>query len=242
MTKQTIMEIRPKNLILSYLPQSEYQSLLPYLKEVAFKRGDVLGYFNSDSNYVYFLNDGAASLSISNKAGLTLELSLIGREGVIGERAIYKHPIFNVQCQMLSKGNGYKLPSDIFQDEFYKCLTLHDLIINQLEARLLETSQTALCNHSHLIEQKLSRWLLTYADRIENDELILTHELISNLLGVHRPSISVAAQALQSKGLINFGRGQIVIINRAGLEQETCECYKAIKATVVTYLNLKRKL
>lgn len=238
----TVADARPKNLILSFLPDDEYKRLLPHLKEFSVMRGQILHHSDTPANSVYFLNQGVASLSVSNSDGLNIELSIAGNDAVVGERAIFKQGYFIVQCQMLTDGSGYKLPPKIFQEEFYRGGSLHDLILNHLEARLTETAQTALCNQTHLVEQRLSRWLLTFADRAQCEKLFLTQELIGNILGVNRPTISIAAKLLQKKGLIEYSRGIITIIDRNGLEEETCECYAVIKKTIETYLKLKRKL
>lgn len=241
MSEQPQIDTRPKNLLLAALPEAEYRRLLPHLKKAVLKQGDVLHHSDTPANSVYFLEDGVASLSVSNSDGVALELSIVGTEAVVGERAIFKHGYFIVQCQMLSDGVSYKISPKVFQKEFYRGDALHDLILNHLEARLTETAQTALCNQTHVMEQRLSRWLLTFADRSGSDRLLLTQEFISNVLGANRPTISVAAKALQDKGLIEYTRGVILIVDRAGLEKETCECYRVIKKTVETYFSLKRR-
>ena len=187
MTEQTKTESRPRNMLLAALPEAEYQRLLPHLKKVAIKQGEVLHRSDTPPNNVYFFEEGVSSLSVSNSNGVNLELSIVGNETVVGERAIFTHGYFIVQCTMLSEGIGYKMSPKAFQEEFYRGNVLHDLIINHLEARLTETSQTALCNQTHLMEQRVSRWLLTYADRSGSERLFLTQELISNLLGSNRP-------------------------------------------------------
>jgi CRP-like cAMP-binding protein len=239
---QPKVDTRPKNLILSALPDVEYRQLLPHLKAVTLKQGDILHHSATLPNSVYFLDTGVASLSVSNSNGVNLELSIVGNEAVVGERVIFRHGYFIIQCAMLSEGRGYKLSPKAFQDEFYKGKVLHDLILNQLEASLTETAQTALCNQTHRMEQRVSRWLLTFADRAHSEKLFLTQEFISNVLGVNRPTISGAAKTLHDKGLIDYNRGVITIIDREGLEAETCECYEVIKETVETYLSLRRKV
>jgi CRP-like cAMP-binding protein len=133
---------------------------------------------------------------------------------------------------MLTNGNGYKLPPDIFKHEFEHGGALHEFVIGRLETRLTETSQTALCSHMHTIEQRLSRWLLNLADRLDSEELLMTQDNIANMLGVHRPGVTLAAIALQDAGYISYERGHISITNRKGLEEITCECYEIIKEAV----------
>jgi CRP-like cAMP-binding protein len=159
MTANTKVEPRSKNFILAALPDEEYERLLPHLKEVTLEEGEVLHQPDTPPNGVYFLEEGVGSLSISNSDGINLELSIVGRETTLGERAIFTHGYFIVECSMLTDGRGYKIPPKIFREEFYRGGRLHDLIINHLEARIMETSQTTLCNQSHRHEQRLSRWL-----------------------------------------------------------------------------------
>ena len=228
-------------MVLAALPDEEYQRLLPHLSKITLRQGEILHRPDTPPNSVYFLDEGVASLSVTHSDGVNLELSIVGNESTLGERAIFTHGYFIVQCSMLTDGSGYKMPPGLFQEEFYRGGRLHDLIINHLEARITETAQTALCNQTHLIEQRLSRWLLTLADRVSSEKLGVTQEIIANLLGVNRPSISIAAKTLREKGLIRYSRGIIAIVDRDGLEKETCECYEVIKQTVETYINLKRR-
>jgi CRP-like cAMP-binding protein len=240
-SEQSKLETRSKNLILAALPDQEYERLSQHLRKVTLNHGDVLHQPDAPPNSVYFLEEGVASLSVSNSDGVNLELSIVGNETTLGERAIFKHGYFIVQCTMLTDGSGYKMPPKMFREEFYRGDRLHDLIINHLEARITETSQTALCNQTHILEQRLSRWLLTFADRSSSERLAITQDIIANLLGATRPSITLAAQTLRDNGLIDYNRGIITIIDRKGLEKHTCECYKVIKQTVEAYFGLKRR-
>jgi CRP-like cAMP-binding protein len=233
--------MRPKNLILAALPEADYKRLMGLLERTELKAGDILHRSDSPPASVYFLEEGVASLSVSNSAGLALELSIVGNEGTVGERAIFEYDYFVIQCTMITDGCGYKMSPAAFKKEFYRTETLHDIIINNLEARITETSLTALCNQTHLLEKRLSRWLLTLADRSSHETIVLTHEAISNVLAVSRTSLSQAAEKLQDKGMIRYSRGVITIIDRAQLEKETCECYAAIKEIKVTYLKLRRR-
>ncbi len=142
---------------------------------------------------------------------------------------------------MLTDGSGYKMSAKIFEGEFKRGGALHDAILGRLEARITETSQTALCNQTHRVIERLSRWLLTLADRSHCEEIFLTQETIANLLGVNRSTISIASKLLLDKKMIDYKRGCITILDRAGLENETCECYKTIKQAIETFDSIKRK-
>lgn len=226
-----------KNLLLAALSDEDYKRLLPYLKPVSLRRGNVLHRADSPANSVYFLTQGVAALSVGNSEGVEIELSIVGIESTVGERAIFKNDFFIIHCEMLTDGSGYKMDPKVFKKEFERGGTLHDAVINRLEARITETSQTALCNQTHRVMERLSRWLLTFADRSRCEKVFLTQEAIANLLGVSRSTISIAAKSLLDKKIIDYNRGCITILNRAGLEKEACECYEIIKQAIMVFDN-----
>ena len=169
-----------------------------------------------------------------------MQLSIVGNESVVGERAIFKEGVFIIRCAMLTDGSGHKIPPAIFHKEFDRGGVLHDLVLGRIEARITETAQTALCNQMHPIEQRLSRWLLTFADRLHSEELPATQELIADMLGVTRSEISRTAGALLEEDLINYSRGRLTIINRAGLKGRACECYQVIKHAIKEFCSSKQ--
>ncbi|MDQ4121633.1 MAG: Crp/Fnr family transcriptional regulator [Acidobacteriota bacterium] len=222
-----------KNELLAALSGEELQRLYPHLKKVDLHQGDVLHESDAPPDYVYFLEEGVAGLSVTSETGKELNLSIVGNDSTVGERAIFRKGTFIIKCEMLTNGYGYTVPPQIFQDEFYRGGKLHDFVIDKLESRLTETAQTAFCNTAHTVEQRLGRWLLGLADRLETDELTLTQDYIANMLGVHRPGVTIAAIALQDAGYIDYSRGRIAILNREELENAACECYKIIKEAVM---------
>ena len=238
MNQQAQNNPRFKNQLLAVLREEEIQRLVPHLKKVDLHQGFVLHESDTPPDSVYFLEEGVAALSVPSPEGIELNLSIVGNESTIGERAIFREGSFITRCQMLTNGSGHKLLPDLFKDEFKRGGTLHDFVIGRLETRLTETSQTALCSHMHSIEERLSRWLLNLADRLGSDELQLTQDYIANMLGVHRPGVTIAAIALQDAGLIHYTRGRISIVNRLGLEELTCECYEIIKKGVELNSNI----
>ena len=231
-----------QNLLLAALSDEELKRIAPHLNKVELNQGDVLHEAASPPDYVYFLEDGVASLSVTSPEGIDLSLSIVGNESTVGERAIFREGSFIIQCQMLTDGRAYKLHPDVFKDEFERGGKLHDFVIGRLETRLTETSQTALCSHAHTIEQRLSRWLLNLSDRLESENLPLTQDFIANMLGVHRPGVSLAAKALQDAGYISYSRGLITIENRKGLENLSCECYEIIKRALLLNTKIKSVL
>jgi CRP-like cAMP-binding protein len=220
----------PTNAFLAALPDAEYQRLSPHLKKVSLHQGQVLHEVGSPPQSVYFLSDGIASLILGSDEGKEMELSIVGDEGILGERAIFAgNGLQLIRCVMITNGSGYKMPPDVFRQEFNRGGVLQRLVLTRLESRIVEASQTALCNQLHTLEQRLCRWLLTFADRLHTEEIPVTQEIASQMLGVRRAGVTVAATALRDAGLIEYSRGRIAIVNRAGLEEKVCECYEVIK-------------
>lgn len=228
------------NSLLAALPKAEYRRLIPHLERVSIPKGDVLHASDEPAEYVYFLEEGVASLSVSTDEGKKLQLSIVGNESVVGERAIFKHGVFIIKCAMLTEGSGHKIPPVVFHKEFERAGVLHDLVLGRMEARITETAQTALCNQMHPIEQRLSRWLLTFADRLHSEELPTTQALIADMLGVTRSEISRTAGVLREGDLIDYTRGRLTIINRVGLKDRACECYQVIKHAVKEFTSSKQ--
>lgn len=226
---------RPHNSLLASLPEAEYQRLATNLKPVVLKQGEVLHEADSPAQYVYFLDEGVASLSVSTEEGKELMLSIVGDEGIVGERAIFKEGVYIIRCEMLTHGSGYRIPPKLFDEEFNRGETLHQLVLNRMEARITETAQTALCNQMHSIEQRLARWLLTLADRLHSDELLITHDHMADMVGVRRAGITNAIGILREAGLIESGRGTVTILDRAKMEAQACECYGVIKEAIENF-------
>jgi CRP-like cAMP-binding protein len=220
----------PTNAFLAALPDTEYQRLLPHLKKVSLHQGQVLHEAGSPPQSIYFLSDGIASLTLGSEEGKEMELSIVGDEGILGERAIFAgNGLQLIRCAMITNGSGYQMPPDIFHQEFNRGGVLQKLVLSRLESRIIESSQTALCNQMHTLDQRLCRWVLTFADRLHTEEIPVTQELASQMLGVRRAGVTVAAALLRDAGLIDYSRGRITIVDRAGLEEKVCECYEVIK-------------
>lgn len=233
--------MRPRNQVLSALSDEAYERLRPDLQPVTLKAGDVLHESGTAPKSVYFLDSGVASLSVSTDDGTELELNIVGIESTVGERAIFDYDFFIIECSMLTDGTGHKIDPALFRKEFYRCGALHNLVLNNLEARITEASQTSLCNQSHSVHQRLARWILTLADRSGSESFDITHDAIRKALGVTRSSITRAAIALKEKGMIDYVHGTITIIDRHDLEKESCECYDVILRAVSVFRSGKRR-
>jgi CRP-like cAMP-binding protein len=230
------------NLILAALPASELEFLLPHLKWTELAEGEVLHEEGEPPKMVYFLTRGVVALTVLTKEDKSLDMSLIGSEGIVGERAIFEGGAIGTRCEMLTSGSAYSMKPDVFNEEFQGGGKLHDLIMRTLEARIMETSQTALCTQMHSLEQQLSRWLLTFADRFDQEKIPLTHEKISQMLGTRRVGVTTALGTLAKAGLIQTSRSLISIVNRKGLEKMSCECYQVTKNGAERAYHLKRDI
>jgi CRP-like cAMP-binding protein len=228
-------DARPKNSVLADLPEAEYRRLAEHLKEVVLARGDVMHEAEAPAQYVYFLDSGVASLSVISEDGKELMLSIVGNEGIVGERAIFKKGVFIVRCEMLTHGAGHRMPPEVFEHEFNRGEALRQSVLNRMEARTTETAQTALCNQMHTMEQRLARWLLTLADRLHSEDLYITHEHMANMVGARRASITDAVEVLREAALVETERGMITILDRTRMESQACECYAVIKKAIKTF-------
>jgi CRP-like cAMP-binding protein len=231
---QLPQEFFPHNAILAALPAGEYSRLAQYLTKVTLEQGQVLNEVEQPPQDVYFLTEGIAIVVIFGAGGKQLEMSVIGNESIVGERAVFEGGLSMIRCSMMTSGTAYKLSSLILYDEFYAGGKLHDLVMRTIEARLVETSQNALCNRAHRLEQRLSRWLLLMTDRLHCDTLPLTHEKLADFLGVQRAALTVAAGNLRKAGLIELARGAFMIVDHLGLESHCCECYESTQEAVRT--------
>ena len=233
---------RLKNHLLLALPEIEYVRLVPYIQRIPLEPGEVLQVPYSPVRRVYFLDDGVASMSVSNSDGEKLEVSTVGKESWIGDRVIFKGGYHIIHCEMLTSGTAHWLPSDIFLEEFNRRGTLHNLVVSHMQSRMMETCQIALCNQTHVLEKRLARWLLTLSDRSSRDQFVMTHEQMSQILAVNRPSVSLAAKKLQKSGLIDYKRSTLTIVDRTALAEASCECHEIIARIAETYAAPHRTL
>ena len=218
-----------KNSLLAALPENDYQRLLPHIEPFTFEHGKILYEIGEPIKYCYFPSEAVVSLVTQMEDGKIVEVGLVGHEGVTGlpfllgqkrsaERAIVQIP-----------DGGARAKADVILKEFMRGEGLHTILLRYVNSFLRQVAQTAACNASHTIEERLSRWLLMCHDRVGSNEINLTREFIAEMLGTRRATVNVGAINLQSAGLIKYNRGRIQVMDRPGLERFACECYEAVR-------------
>jgi CRP-like cAMP-binding protein len=218
-----------ENLLLARLPPEEMERLLPHLGRVSFSLGEVIYESGGRQSYIYFPTTAIISLLYLMENGSSAEIGLAGKEGLVGIALFMGGDTVPNRAVVQSAGGAFRMKSKVLQDEFSRGRVFQRLLLRYTQALMTQMSQTAVCNRLHTIEQQLCRWLLLSHDRLNSDELVMTQELIANMLGVRREGVTHAAGRLQEKGLISYVRGRITILDRGGLEGAVCECYKVVK-------------
>ncbi|HYO91846.1 MAG TPA: Crp/Fnr family transcriptional regulator [Pyrinomonadaceae bacterium] len=218
-----------KNRLLAALPQEEYERLRPSLEHVSFRLGEVLYESGERLDHVYFPTTAIISLLYLMEDGSSAEMGLTGNEGMVGIALFMGGGTMPNRAVVQSAGEAVRLNAKALQAEFAMGSKFQQLLLRYTQALITQISQTAVCNRLHSVEQQLSRWLLLSHDRVEADELIMTQELIADMLGVRREGVTVAAGRLQDEGAISYVRGRIQILDRQKLEAIACECYKVVK-------------
>jgi CRP-like cAMP-binding protein len=218
-----------KNRLLAALSQEEYERLRPSLEHVSFELGDVIYESGERLDYVYFPTTAIISLLYLMEDGSSAEMGLAGKEGIVGIALFMGGGTMPNRAVVQSAGEALRMKAKALQAEFALGSKFQQLLLRYTQALITQISQTAVCNRLHSVEQQLSRWLLLSHDRVEADELIMTQELIADMLGVRREGVTVAAGRLQDDGAISYVRGRIQILDRQKLEEIACECYKVVK-------------
>lgn len=225
------------NRILAALPAEQFDRLQPHLSTIRLERDDVLYLTGDEIRYVYFPTSGLMSLLSTSETGSTVEVAMVGNEGIVGLPVILKNKMSPFEVTVQTEADAYKIKAEELQEEFDRCEGLHELILRYLNMQFAEISQSSLCHRFHTVEQALGSWLLMAQDRLNADSLNLTQEIISHALGVPRTGVTMAAGALQRAGLIRYSRGKIVIIDRARLEANSCECFRIIHDELSHFLS-----
>jgi len=218
-----------QNHLLAALPASDFDRLQAGLKLVTLPLGDVLYESGSQLRHVYFPTDSIVSLLYLMADGASAEIAVVGNEGIIGVSLFMGGETTPSRAVVQSAGHAYKLTGNSLKEEFNHGGAMQHLLLRYTQALLTQMAQTAVCNRHHSLDQQLCRWLLLSLDRLSGNDLVMTQELIANMLGVRREGVTEAAGNLQTAGLIKYSRGHITVVDRAGLEARTCECYAVVK-------------
>jgi len=218
-----------QNHLLAALPEEDYARLLPHLELTAMPLGLVLYESGAQLSYLSFPTTSIVSLLYVIESGASAEIAITGNEGLVGVFLFMGGESTPSRAVVQSAGNGYRLKASILKREFAIFGQFAHLALRYTQALITQMAQTAVCNRHHAVDQQLCRWLLLSLDRLPSNELNMTQELIANMLGVRREGVTEAAGKLQADRLIRYQRGRITVLDRAGVESRSCECYQVVK-------------
>jgi CRP-like cAMP-binding protein len=217
------------NQLLAAMPEADYQALLPLLERVPMPLGQSVYEPGEAQGYVYFPTTSIVSLLYVLADGGTAEIAVTGHEGLVGIALFMGGETTPSRAVVQSAGEGYRLRASILKKEFERGGALQHVLLRYTQALITQMAQTAVCNRHHSVDQQLCRWLLLSLDRLPDNQLVMTQELIANMLGVRREGVTEAAGKLQADGLIEYARGRITVRDRKRLERRVCECYAVVK-------------
>ena len=217
-----------ENRLIAALAERDRQRWLPQLEPVELRLGQALYESGDRLSHVYFPTTAIVSLLYVMESGASAEIAIVGNEGLVGISLFMGGESTTNRAVVQSAGHAYRLASQAIKEEVKRAPVLH-LLLRYTQALITQMSQTAVCNRLHTLDQQLCRWLLLSLDRLQGNELVMTQELIANMLGVRRQGVTEAALKLQEVDLIRYARGRIAVLDRKGLETRTCECYAVVK-------------
>jgi len=218
-----------QNRLLAALPPAEWARWASHLEPVDMPLGKVLYESGSRLSHVYFPTTSIVSLLYVMEDGASAEIAVVGNEGIVGISLFMGGESTPSRALVQSGGQGFRLKANLMLGEFNRAGPVLHLLLRYTQALITQMAQTAVCNRHHTLDQQLCRWLLLSLDRLHSKELVMTQELIANMLGVRREGVTEAAGNLQQAGLIRYQRGHITVLDRRGLEKRTCECYAVVK-------------
>lgn len=236
MSESSAFRFSSQNRILAALPYQDYEHLLPALKRVRLDSGAVLYEIGDAMRQAYFPLGGIISLLSITEDGSTIEVAAVGNEGMVGLPLILGSNMTPYRVIVQITTDVLKIAPDALVREFKSGGNLYQLLLRYTHALLCQFAQSAVCHRFHTVEQRLCRWLLVSRDRVHADRFPLTQEFISHILGIPRTNVTMTAQRLQRRNLIRYKRGEIIIVDRQGLETASCECYRIVKEEVGGFL------
>ena len=228
-TAASALHTPEQNHLLAALSPAERERLYPHLRLVKLPLGKALYESGDVLRNVYFPVDCIVSLLYVLESGASAEISVVGNEGLIGVALFMGGETTPSRAIVQSAGHAYRLDGQRLKDEFHRNGGLQLLLLRYTQSLITQMAQTAVCNRHHSVDQQLARWLLLSLDRLTSQELVMTQELIANMLGVRREGVTEAAGKLQELGVIRYSRGHITVLDRPMLEQLCCECYSVVK-------------
>jgi CRP-like cAMP-binding protein len=218
-----------QNYILKSLPGEARARLFPHLKLLQLPLGTVLYESGARMRHIYFPTDSIVSLLYVLENGASAEIAVVGNDGAVGVSLFMGGETTTSRAVVQSAGWAYRLTGARLKREFYRHGDLMLVLLRYTQSLITQMAQTAVCNRHHSVDQQLCRWLLLSLDRLASNELVMTHELIANMLGVRREGVTEAAGKLQKAGVLRYRRGHITVLDRPKLEQLCCECYSVVK-------------
>ncbi len=228
MAADSVQNHAEKNYLLASLDEKELARVMAKLEHVSFDLGTVIYESGDKMDYAYFPTSAIVSLLYIMEDGGTAEIGIIGNDGILGVSLFLGGDSTSNRAVIQSAGDAYRMKPEDLRTEFAHAGRFQDLLLRYTQALMTQISQTAVCNRLHAVEEQLCRWLLLSHDRLDSDKLVMTHDLISNMLGVRREGITLAAKKLAAKKLIKNTRGTIEVLDRQGLEEAACECYEIV--------------
>ena len=225
----SVPSVSRHNSLLRALPAAEWARWEPQLEWVDLELGQVIYESDRTLSHVYFPTSSIVSLLYVMQNGASAEIAVVGFEGLVGISLFMGGGSTPSRAVVQSAGRGCRAPAAFVQQEFNSSPPVMHLLLRYTQALITQMSQTAVCNRHHSLDQQLCRWLLLSLDRLPGEELVMTQELIANMLGVRREGVTEAALKLQQAGLIRYARGRINVLDRLALEMRTCECYAVVK-------------
>ncbi len=227
--------ILTSNQILSALPRQQYPLLFSSLQAVSLHRGEIL-YDQADPiRSTFFIMSGMVSLLATTEDGSTTQVGMVGDEGLVGIPAILRVSATPYQVIVQIPGRAMRVSVEVLVHEFKRDGPLQEMLLRYLHSLICQISQSAACNRFHRIEERICRWLLISHDRVKSDDLPLTQEVLSHMLGATRTNVTQAAAKLKKAGLIQYRHGHIKILRRPGLEELSCECYRVITEEIGSF-------
>jgi CRP-like cAMP-binding protein len=218
-----------RNQLIAALPEAELARWLPHLEPAHLPLGAVIYESGCEMTHMYFPTTSIVSLLYVMRSGASAEIAVVGHEGVVGLPLIMGGGSTPSRALVQSAGEGFRLAANLMLQEFERSGPVMRLLLRYTQSLFTQMAQTAACNRHHSLDQQLCRWLLLSLDRLDSNELVMTQELIANMLGVRREGVTEAAGRLHKAGIIDYRRGRIIVLHRDRLEKRTCECYAVVR-------------